>query len=588
VKADLRTLPIAFCVLAAACSQAPAPSSGASSSTASAPSPAASPTPKPSPAAASPAQAPHDRNETLDAILGGKKPKPSVPEDEEEEPKPAPPVEIVVDPASGQRLVKVPKSPVLYVKDGMLYNAILSSMKPEPLVKEDAGFYYVSAPPEETPEAKAKRLARKDAEAAALPPVLEIPKEEAEVVTPKVSTKKIRLENLSTGLPKNGIWRANFALADLDGDGRPEIVSPPPRLSGQGIRIFKWTGERWQSMDAEIENPDGLPVAYGATAAGDLNGTGRNDFVWGGHGVGVWEAVNLGNGKFRVERRGLPSGVSTRALAVGDLDGDGKPDVLVLSDMPEAVEANGAKVLPDGRVVGYDVRAYMNKGDRFVELVSGLEDGPCFGYSIALEAHPVDKGAPFYVSSCNYNMGTNLLYEFDRTGMKFRNVSHPAVELFSVGLGVATGVYHGHPAAFTTYFKNRPGGAQPDPTGDGLSIYYRDGGSWHRKRLLKRIGLNRGITEAIAVGDLDGDGLDDVAVADQVSGTVRIFFQTPEGEFEEMDPSLQPAFVNFPTAIRIADVDGDGRPDIVLMEQYMTVSESKEGGFRFLRNLATK
>ena len=59
---------------------------------------------------------------------------------------------------------------------------------------------------------------------------------------------------------------------------------------------------------------------------------------------------------------------------------------------------------------------------------------------------------------------------------------------------------------------------------------------------------------------------------------VRVFFQTPAGEFEELDPALEPSFVNFPTAIRIADVDGDGRPDIVLMLQYMTVSETKERG----------
>jgi hypothetical protein len=495
---------------------------------------------------------------------------------------------VVVDPATGQRLMKVPKSPILYVRDGQLFNAILQSMGGQPLVREDAESYYVPAPAEPSPEETAKQLARKDAAASALPPVYEIPKEEAEVVTPKASKKRIRLENQSVGLPKNGIWRENFALADIDGDGRPEIISPPPRLSAQGIRIFKWTEERWRSVTPDLENPDELTVGYGAVAAGDLDGDGRMDFVWGGHGGGAWAALNRGESKFLVKRRGLPSGISTRALAVGDLDGDGKPDVLVLSDMPENAQAGGTRILPDGTLEGFDVRAYLNGGDRFVELVAGLEDGPCFGYSLALETRPVDKGAPFFVSSCNYAMGLNLLYEFDRAGMRFRNVSYPAVELFSVGMGVDVGTYRGHPAAFTSYFKNRPGGAVPDPSGDGLSIYYRDGGAWKRQRILKRLGMNRGVTSAIAVADLDGDGLDDLVVADQVTGKVRVFFQTPAGEFEEMDPALQPSFVNFPTAIRIGDVDGDGRSDIVLMEQYMTVSETKEGGFRFFRNLLMK
>lgn len=583
----LRISSLGLCLLVAACSQTPPPSPGAQRTA-----PAAGPTPAPTPTAAAPAAAvsPSDRSKALDLVLGGQKQKPAGPpeDDDEQAAKPEKKIEIVVDPATGQRLRKVPKSPTLFVREGRLYNSVLTGALSQPLVREDADFYYVPAPDETSAEEIAKKQAEREAAAAALPKILELPKEEAEIVTPKISKKRIRLENQSVGLPKNGIWRENFALADIDGDGRPEIVSPPPRLSGQGLRIFKWTGERWRSVTPELENPENLMIGYGGIAAGDLDGDGRTDIVWGGHGGGIWAGMNLGGGKFRLGRLGLPAGVSSRAVAVGDLDGDGKLDVLVLSDMPERAQAGGLRVSASGYVEGYDVRAYFNKGDRFVEMDAGLEDGPCFGYSLALETRPVDNGAPFFVTSCNYAMGVNLLYEFDRKAMKFRNVSYPAVEQYSVGMGTAVGTYRGHPAAFSSYFKNRPGGGLPDPSGDGLSIYFRDGGEWKRHRVLKRLGMNRGITPAIAVGDLDGDGLDDIVVADQVTGSVRVFFQTPAGEFEELDPALEPAFENFPTAIRIADVDGDGRPDIVLMEQYMTVSETKVGGFRFFRNLPSK
>ena len=44
--------------------------------------------------------------------------------------------------------------------------------------------------------------------------------------------------------------------------------------------------------------------------------------------------------------------------------------------------------------------------------------------------------------------------------------------------------------------------------------------------------------------------------------------------------------MNHPTALRIADVDGDGRKDVVLMYQYLTGDETRAGGFRVFRGLA--
>ncbi len=546
------------------------------------------PSPKPTPAP-TPSPTPRTAPMTLIEALGGGKQQMAEAEEGEEGEAPGKRVEIIVDPATGKRLKKIPKDATLYVKNGRLYSTIVSDPKGVELVKMDEGYYYVEAPPEPSPEELARKRAAEAEAAAALPPVWELPKEEAEVVTPPVSKKRIRLENLSDGLPKAGIWRDNFALADLDGDGRPEIVTPPPRLSAQGLRIFKWTGEAWRSITPQMENPENLHVGYGGVAVGDLDGDGKNDIVWGGHGAGMWVAYNLGGFRFRMESHGLPHAISTRAVAVGDLDGDGKNDILVVSDMPEAVLALGKpRVSPSGYIEGYDVRAYINQGSRFAELVSGLDDKPCFAYSLALSVHPADGGAPFFVSGCRYNYGVNVLYEFDRSRMAFRNAGSHVAENYAVHLGSAVGTYGMHPAAFVTWMKNTPISAQPDITGDGVSIYYRENGTWARKRVLKRVGSERSRSAGIAVGDLDGDGLDDIVYADDLTKRVRVFFQTPGGEFEELDPSLEPTFLNSPSSVRIGDVDGDGRPDIVLMIHYLTGQETRTGGVRFYRNLPLK
>ena len=87
------------------------------------------------------------------------------------------------------------------------------------------------------------------------------------------------------------------------------------------------------------------------------------------------------------------------------------------------------------------------------------------------------------------------------------------------------------------------------------------------------------------MGDLNGDGLDDVAWADDSAGRIRVFFQTAAGEFEELDPALQPKFVNHSQAVKVVDVDGDGRKDLVLMYQFATGDKTRAGGLRFFRSL---
>jgi hypothetical protein len=577
VNSLVRVLSLALCVLlATACSQSPAPKPPTE-----APKPTPAPTPSPTPPQPS-------KTTLLEALGGGKLPTTGPEAEGEEGEENYKPAVTIVDPATGKRLRKIPKDPTLVVRNGRLFSTIVNDKLGIGLVKVDEGYYYVEAEPEVTPEQLEKKRAEREAALSKLRPIYEIPKEEGEAIAPKVSGKKIRLESRSAGLPKAGIWRDNFALADLDGDGRPEIVSPPPRLSAQGIRIFKWTGERWISITPRMENPENLGIGYGGVSVGDLDGDGRNDIAWGGHGEGMWVAYNLGGFKFRVESRGLPRGISTRSVAVGDLNGDGRADLLAISDMPEWAMTGGKPRVnreDRGYIGGYDVRAFINNGDRFAELTAGLEDHPCYGTTISLETHPSDGGAPFFVAGCHYAGGLNSLYEFDRAKMAFRNVGTSIAEAYSVSEGTAVGTYQKHPAAFVSYLKNRPMDSQPDPTGDGVSIYYRESGAWKRVRVVKRLGFDRSNSGGLAAGDLDGDGLDDVVVADDFTKRLRVFFQTPEGGFEELEPALEPTFVNRPASIRIADVDGDGRLDIVLMLHYLTGHPTREGGFRFYRNL---
>src|SRR5476651_477090 len=72
---------------------------------------------------------------------------------------------------------------------------------------------------------------------------------------------------------------------------------------------------------------------------------------------------------------------------------------------------------------------------------------------------------------------------------------------------------------------------------------------------------------SVAIGDLDGDGKPDLAVANQGSATISVLRNTSvsgsitSGSFA---PKVDFATGNSPSSVAIGDLDGDGRPDLAV------------------------
>jgi hypothetical protein len=105
----------------------------------------------------------------------------------------------------------------------------------------------------------------------------------------------------------------DLAISDVDGDGRPDAV-----VLDDGIGVYRNTGTALQGRVSSA-------FTGGALRMSDLNGDRKADAIV-ATAAGVRVALGTGTGSFSAPVL-YPAGAS-RSLAVGDVDGDGRPDVL--------------------------------------------------------------------------------------------------------------------------------------------------------------------------------------------------------------------------------------------------------------------
>jgi hypothetical protein len=86
--------------------------------------------------------------------------------------------------------------------------------------------------------------------------------------------------------------------------------------------------------------------------------------------------------------------------------------------------------------------------------------------------------------------------------------------------------------------------------------------------------------QSVSIGDLDGDGKPDLAVANYLSGNISIFLNTSTSGTVTFAPKIDISTGSGVFAVSINDLDGDGKPDI-------TVSNFSSTTISVLKNIST-
>ncbi len=325
----------------------------------------------------------------------------------------------------------------------------------------------------------------------------------------------------------------NVVAGDFNGDGRLDLAVAN---SYGKVSILLGNGEG--TFQPAVTYAVAVSLGFTFVAAGDFNGDGNLDLAVTGLGTTngtVTILLGNGDGTFTpASGSPLTVGIAPNSVAVGDFNGDGKLDLAV-----------------------------PNAGDNTVSILLGNGNGSF----TAASGSPFQVGPePFSVGLGDFNGDGNV----DLAVLSFGATNGTVGILLGNGDGTFTPFSGGpltvgnSPTSVTVGDFNGDGKldlAVPSRGSNTVSVLLGNGYGSFTAAPGSPVPVSAS-TVAVAVGDVNGDGNLDLAVATGYGESVSVLLGKGDGTFSAASDF---GVDNFPDFVAMADFNGDGRMDLAVV-----------------------
>lgn len=343
-------------------------------------------------------------------------------------------------------------------------------------------------------------------------------------------------------------------IADLNSDGLPDAVVNGQVLLNQGDFMFSTT-----TLDE--------PLRYRVSTAADFNEDGFTDVAFVKY-YSIELGFNDGTGTLTsASTYALPS--TKYQLDTADLDNDGDFDVIVSGDGPTIFFPNSGtgRLSSPIEIAGLNFSQSLkaidldSDGDTDLFGIFSNSDGDA-EYRVVENLGGAEFSAPSAVSTIGFGYGA--LADMDGDGLPdiiggvypssnlgiMRNLGNgsfaPAVEYpVAGGLGaVATGDFNGD------------GQEDVALASEGVRVLLNQGGG----TLGAALEVDTGLRYGIVAGDFNGDGITDLATRG-ITAAVRVLLNSGSATFTGVDYALPEALLQF--RLETVDLNADGALDLL-------------------------
>jgi hypothetical protein len=356
----------------------------------------------------------------------------------------------------------------------------------------------------------------------------------------------------SGGQPYTGSGTTSLAVADLRGNGKLDVIvaNQGGESNGDGsagVLLGKGDGtlQPVVTYDSGGVDPTSIAVA-------DVNGDGKPDLlVVNGSNNTVAVLLGNGDGTFRSPVLYDSGGYDPGSIAVADVNGDGKLDIVVANYENFAGTGIIGVLLGNGDGTFEPPVTYGGaglQGATWVAVADLNGDGK-LDIAVAYQCEP----------NCYSSAAVGVLLG-NGDGTFQPAVIYPSGGIFSNSVAVADVNGDGKPDLLVVNANSLPcniisGCAQ----GGSVGVLLGNGNGTFQAAVAYDSGGN--FASSVAVADVNGDGKPDLLVANGNSGTIGLLLGNGDGTFQTA-ATYESGYPG-PDSVAVGDLTGDGRLDVL-------------------------